>query len=178
MAAAAALSGLHSVLYADPPWQDEFGPAGRQTELHYPVMTLDEIKALPVPDICTPDAVLYLWALPHMRRQADAVMKAWGFDYRSEIIWVKDKIGIGHWVRNQHENLLIGRKGAFPPPPEALRSPSVVVAPRRRHSAKPEVFAEMIERWYPDMPKIELFRRGPARTGWSAWGNEAKEAAE
>jgi len=173
IAAAAALEGLYSVFYGDPPWEDEFGDNPRQTELHYPVMTLDKIKALPVKSISTPNAVLYVWALPHMRRQADAVMEAWGFEYRSEIIWVKDKIGIGQWVRNQHEILLIGRKGGFPPPPEAVRSPSVIAAPRGEHSAKPEVFAELIERWYGDMPKIELFRRGPARPGWSAWGNEA-----
>ena len=103
-------------------------------------------------------------------------MEAWGYSFRSEIIWVKDKIGIGQWVRNQHEILLIGRKGSFPPPPEAARSPSVIAAPRGEHSAKPEVFAELIERWYPDMPKIELFRRGPARPGWAAWGNEVKAA--
>ena len=174
---AARLSGRFSVFYADPPWQDEFGNSGRQTELHYPVMDLDAIKALPVAEISADDAVLYLWALPHMRRQADEVMKAWGFEYRSEIIWVKDKIGIGQWVRNQHETLLIGRRGAFPPPPEAVRSPSVIMAPRGDHSAKPDIFAELIERFYPNLPKIELFRRGPARPGWSAWGTEA-EAAE
>jgi N6-adenosine-specific RNA methylase IME4 len=173
---AAILTGRYPVIYADPAWEDEFGDDPRQTELHYPVMPLDDIKALPVAEISAPDAVLYLWALPHMRRQADAVMEAWGFECRSEIIWVKDKIGLGEWVRNQHEILLIGRRGAFPPPPTAVRSSSVVTAPRGEHSAKPEVFLELVERWYGDMPKIELFRRGPARPGWKAWGNEVKAA--
>jgi N6-adenosine-specific RNA methylase IME4 len=174
---AAILTGRYPVIYADPAWEDEFGDNPRQTELHYPVMPLDDIKALPVAEISAPDAVLYLWALPHMRRQADAVMEAWDFEYRSEIIWVKDKIGIGQWVRNQHEILLIGRKGSFPPPPEAVRSPSVIAAPRGEHSAKPEVFAELIERWYPNIRKIELFCRGAPRPGWKPWGNEVKAEA-
>ncbi len=178
LAEAAALAGLYSVIYADPAWEDEFGHAGRDTEIHYPTMTLDEIKALAVAEIAAPDAVLYLWALPHMIPSALEIMTAWGFEYRTEIVWGKDKIGLGAWARNQHEVLLIGRKGAFPPPPEAVRSPSLVIAPRlREHSAKPEIFAEMIERWYPESAKIELFRRGPPRSGWAAWGNEAKAAA-
>jgi N6-adenosine-specific RNA methylase IME4 len=177
---AAALKGLFPVLYADPPWKDVFGHSGRDTDIHYPTMTLEEIKAVPVKEISMADAVLYLWALPHMMPEAFEVMAAWGFKCRTDMIWMKDKIGIGEWVRNQHETLFIGRKGAFPPPPTAVRSPSVVRAPRlKEHSAKPEVFLELIERWYPNMPKIELFRRGASRPGWAAWGNEVKaEAAE
>jgi N6-adenosine-specific RNA methylase IME4 len=104
------------------------------------------------------------------------VMAAWGFDYRTQLIWAKDKIGLGEWIRLQHEVLLIGRRGAFPPPPTGVRSPSIITAPRAEHSAKPDVFAEMIERWYPESAKIELFRRGTARRGWGAWGNEAEAA--
>lgn len=177
IAKAAELTGQFSVIYADPPWEDEFGPNDRQAELHYPVMSLEALKALPVNKISTPDAVLYLWALPHMFPTALELMAAWGFDYRTDLIWAKDKIGLGEWVRQQHENLLIGRRGEFPPPPTAVRSPSVVTAPRSEHSAKPDVFAELIERWYPESAKIELFRRGGARPGWAAWGNQA-EAAE
>jgi N6-adenosine-specific RNA methylase IME4 len=174
---AAELKGLFSVIYADPAWEDEFGSNDRQAELHYPVMTLEAIKALGVPEIVTPDAVLYLWALPHMVPSALEVMAAWGFDYRTDLVWVKDKIGLGEWVRQQHEVLLIGRRGAFPAPPTAVRSPSVVRAPRSEHSAKPDIFAELIERWYPESAKIELFRRGPPRPGWKAWGNQAEAAA-
>lgn len=177
IAKAAELTGQFSVIYADPPWEDEFGPNDRQAELHYPVMALEALKALPVEAVSTPDAVLYLWALPHMLPTALELMTAWGFDYRTDLAWAKDKIGLGEWVRQQHESLLIGRRGEFPPPPPAVRSPSIVFAPRGEHSAKPEIFAEMIERWYPESAKIELFRRGPARSGWAAWGNQA-EAAE
>lgn len=173
---AAALSGRFSVFYADPPWRDEFGSSPRQTELHYPVMDLDAIKALPVAEISAADAALYLWALPHMFHKALEVMAAWGFEYRTCATWTKDKIGLGRWFRNQTEHLLVGRRGEFPPPAEDVRSSSWINAPLGRHSAKPDVFIELIERWYPDQPKIELFRRGPARPAWSAWGNEAEAA--
>jgi N6-adenosine-specific RNA methylase IME4 len=178
IAQAARLSGLHSVIYADPPWEDDFGFNDRAVDDRYPTMKLEAIKALPVTEISTPDAVLYLWALPHMAPTAIEVMSAWGFDYRTEIIWDKGEIGLGEWARNRHENLLIGRRGAFPPPPTASRSSSVISAPRGEHSAKPDVFAEMVERWYPESAKMELFRRGAPRPGWAAWGNEAKAAAE
>jgi N6-adenosine-specific RNA methylase IME4 len=74
--------------------------------------------------------------------------------------------------------LLIGRPGKFPPPREEVRSPSLIEAPVGEHSAKPEVFAEMIELWFPDTVRLPLFRRGPARPGWSVWGLEAHEAAQ
>lgn len=160
---AAALKGLFPVLYADPPWEDEFGPSAGQVELHYPVMSDAEIEALAVSSIAADDAILFLWAIPHMEPTALRIMAAWGFSYRTNIVWAKDRAGLGQYARNQHEQLLIGRKGAFPPPPERLRVGSVIQAPVGEHSAKPEVFAELIERWYPDVSKIELFRRGPAR---------------
>lgn len=175
---AAALSGCFPVIYADPAWEDDFGHCDHDTELHYPTMTLEEIKALPVPEHAAPDAVLYLWALPHMVPKALDVMMTWGFEFRTSMVWAKDKTGIGQWCLNQHELILIGRRGSFPPPPPAVRSSSLIMAPREGHSAKPEVFAELIERWYPDLPKIELFRRGPPRPGWSAWGNEAVAEGE
>jgi N6-adenosine-specific RNA methylase IME4 len=169
--------GRFSVFYGDPAWEDDFGATGREVERHYPVMKLEAIKDMQVDEIATEDAVLYLWAVPHMVPKALEVMARWGFEYSSQIIWNKDKIGLGQWARNKHEVLLIGRKGAFPPPPEALRCPSVIDAPVGEHSEKPEIFAYMIEHWYPDLAKIELFRRGQAREGWSVWGWEASEAA-
>jgi N6-adenosine-specific RNA methylase IME4 len=172
MGEAARLSGRFSVIYADPPWTDEFGPSAGQVELHYPVMSDDEIEALDVESIAADDSILYMWTLPHMMPTALEIMEAWGFDYRTQMVWAKDRAGLGQYARNQHETLLIGRQGAFPPPPERLRVGSVIHAPVGEHSEKPEVFLRHIERWYPDVPKIELFRRGPARPGWSAWGNE------
>ena len=88
-------TGRYSVIYADAPWQDDFGITGREVERHYPVMALDDIKALPVYEISTPDAVLFLWALPHMLPKALDVMAHWCFEYRTCMVWAKDKIGLG-----------------------------------------------------------------------------------
>lgn len=167
------------VIYADPPWRYEhppMGDSGRSIENHYPTMTLEEICAVPVADIATDDAVLLLWATAPKLAECLEVIEAWGFDYRTCMAWVKDKIGMGYYVRNKHELLLIARRGALPVPPPSARPSSVVNAPRKAHSAKPHEFYELIEQMYPDHPKVELFCRSP-REGWSAWGNQA-EAAE
>ena len=101
------------------------------------------------------------------------VIEAWGFTYRTNMVWVKDKIGMGYHVRNKHELLLIAKRGELAVPNVADRPDSVVEAPRGKHSEKPEVFYEIIERMYPDYPRLELFLRGEAREGWHGWGNEA-----
>jgi N6-adenosine-specific RNA methylase IME4 len=75
-------------------------------------------------------------------------------------------------VRNQHELLLIGVRGNMRSPAEGARPPSIIDAPRREHSQKPEEAYQLIERMYPDLPKCELFARN-ARAGWVAWGNQA-----
>jgi N6-adenosine-specific RNA methylase IME4 len=172
--------GRFPIIYADAPWKmnlDEIGSL-KSFEAHYPTMDLAEIAALPVADIATPDAALFLWSIPAMLPEALEVMSAWGFTYVSQIVWVKDKIGLGYWVRYQHELLLIGRRGNIPTPPERERPPSVINAPRREHSRKPDEAYELIERMYPELPKIELFAR-QTRAGWAAWGNEiAREAAD
>jgi len=115
---------------------------------------------------------LFLWSTnPHLP-DALQVIEAWGFEYKTNIVWVKDKAGLGFIVRGQHEVLLIATRGDFPAPLPAVRPPSVITAPRREHSRKPDEAYEVIERMYPDLPKIELFARG-AREGWEAWGNQA-----
>jgi len=88
---------------------------------------------------------------------------------------VKDKIGLGYLVRNQHELLLIATHGDIPTPLPAQRPASVIHAARREHSRKPEEAYELIEAMYPELPKIELFARS-RRSGWAAWGNQAPAA--
>jgi N6-adenosine-specific RNA methylase IME4 len=154
------------------------GGGNRSIENHYPTMTLEEICALPVADLATDDAILYLWATAPMLAECMKVMPAWGFTYRTSFVWVKDKIGMGYYARNRHEFLLVARRGDMPPPAEEVRVSSVVEAPRGAHSAKPLIFYELIERFYPTLPRIELFARGPARPGWAAWGNQALGASE
>jgi N6-adenosine-specific RNA methylase IME4 len=130
--------------------------------------------------IAADDCVLFLWSTNQHLDVAIDVLRAWGFEYVSHYIWRKPTMGLGHWNRSVHEVLLIGTRGNIPCPALGTQRESVIDAPRgEQHSAKPEVFLEMIEQYFPTLPKIELNRRGPARPGWQAWGNETEaEAAE
>jgi N6-adenosine-specific RNA methylase IME4/ParB-like chromosome segregation protein Spo0J len=172
-----AVAAKFPVIYADPPWRYEHAISGsREIENHYPTMSLDEICAMPVQDIVTDDAILYMWATAPKLAECMKVLTAWGFDYRTNFVWVKDKIGMGYHARSQHEILLVAKRGNIPPPAVADRVSSVVMAERGEHSAKPEVFYELIESFYPTLPKIELFCRSP-RDGWAVWGNQSERAA-
>jgi N6-adenosine-specific RNA methylase IME4 len=163
----------YSVILADPPWKFEAGDSDRSTENHYPTMTRAELLALRVRDIAAKDAVLFMWATSPFLSAALDLMELWGFTYKSHIIWVKPKIGLGFWVRSKHELLLIGTCGSIPAPLMGTQPQSVIEAPAGVHSAKPEVFMEMVENLYPTLGKIELFSRAP-RLGWDAWGNEVE----
>lgn len=172
-------SAKFPVLYADPPWKYENPPMGggnRSIENHYPTMTLEEICALDVASLATEDAILYLWATAPKLAECLKVVEAWGFNYRTNFVWVKDKIGMGYHARSQHELLLVARRGEIPPPAVEDRVSSVVFADRTEHSAKPNEFYDLIERFYPSLPRIELFCRGVPREGWAAWGNQAVAA--
>jgi len=167
--------GPFPVLYADPPWRyEDNNVPSRAVENHYPTMALEEIKALEVP--AADDAVLFLWSTSPKVKEALEVMEAWGFEYRTQMVWVKPSIGMGWYVRQQHEPLLIGRRGKLPVPDEEDRPSSVIEAPRGAHSAKPPVVYELIERMYPTLVRVELFARGE-RKGWASWGNEVAVAS-
>jgi N6-adenosine-specific RNA methylase IME4 len=147
----------------------------RTADAHYPTMELADICALPIPDLATPEAALFLWATVPCLQQAFQVLEAWGFKYKSNYVWDKLKTGLGFWNRNQHEHLLIATRGNFPAPRPGDCQSSVIRSLRREHSRKPDEAYEIIERMYPILPKIELFARGQ-RPGWVVWGNEALTA--
>jgi N6-adenosine-specific RNA methylase IME4 len=165
------------ILYGDPPWTYDFSATHcRSPQNHYPVMTLEEIYNLKIAELATPDAMLFLWVPAPLILKGGLVAEAWGFELATSAVWVKDKMGNGYYVRQQHELLLIARRGnPITPAPQNMSS-SVIYAPRREHSRKPDEVYEIIERMYPDLPKIELFARN-ARKGWAVWGNEAPAAA-
>ena len=165
--------GQAGAIYADPPWRYEHVKTdSRAIENQYPTESLDAICAMPVANLTTDDAVLFLWATSPKLAEAMRVIDAWGFTYRTCAVWDKDQIGMGYYFRQQHELLLVAVKGEPPLPAVDARPASVIHAPRGEHSAKPAVFYEVIERMYPTFPKIELFAR-TAREGWAAWGNQA-----
>lgn len=164
----------YPVIYADPPWEYEGGTAtpNREIENQYPTMPLADICALKVAELATEDAVLFLWTTAPKLEEAFQVIRAWGFTYRTGMVWDKDRMGPGYWARQQHEHLLIAIRGEMPTPAPENRPPSLIRLPRTEHSAKPGLFAEVIERAFPDLPRIELFCRAP-RAGWAAWGNQS-----
>jgi N6-adenosine-specific RNA methylase IME4 len=170
------------IIYADPPWRfgvySEVTGREKSPENHYPTMTTPEIMAL-FEQIGAPakrDSVLFLWATNPMLPDALKVMDAWGFTYVHHWIWDKEVAGTGYWGRDRHELLLIGKRGSPVAPLPGTQPHTVHREAKGRHSAKPEHFAETIDRLYPGVPKLEMFSRS-ARPGWTAWGFEA-EAAE
>lgn len=170
----------YGVIYADPGWKTEtWSTKGldRSADLHFTTTELDAIKRLDVPSISAKDTVLFLWTtVPHLE-QALEVMRAWGFAYRTLLTWDKEIIGTGHWLRNQTEHLIIAAKGDVVAPGDDQKIASLFRERKTDHSVKPDGIAAWIERLYPDIPKIELNRRGMPRPGWDAWGNEAEEVA-
>lgn len=170
----------YGVILADPEWRLE--PWSRETGMdraadnHYPTSPTDVIAARDVPSIAAADCVLLMWATVPMLLDALHVMARWGFEYRSHLIWDKELVGTGYWFINQHEVLLVGTKGEPVAPAPGTQVRSILREKRGEHSAKPEAVAEMIERLWPSIPKIELNRRGAARPGWDVWGDEALPA--
>ena len=170
----------YGVVYADPGWR--FEPWSRETgmdraaENHYATSPLDVIKALDVASIAADDSVLFLWATAPMIEAALSVMRAWGFTYKTQAVWDKDRAGTGYWFRNRHELLLVGTRGHVPAPAPGTQWPSVIRERRRKHSVKPEKSYALVEGYFPTLPRIELSavaRRAPV---WDAWGAEATTA--
>jgi N6-adenosine-specific RNA methylase IME4 len=165
---------LYPVIYADPPWKFELfnEESGGSRSVPYPVMEIDELKALPIPAM--DDAVLFMWATSSHLADAVDLVRAWGFALKTTAVWVKPSIGLGYLLRNRHELLLIATRGDIPAPLPAQRPDSVIEAPRREHSRKPDEAYQLIEQMYPDLPRIELFSRSP-REGWAVWGNQSAD---
>lgn len=167
-------TGTYNVILADPPWQyDNTGLEGAAIN-HYDTMAVPELcDLLTTIELGVSDnAVLFMWVTAPMLDVAMEVVNAWGFDYKTNIVWHKlqNGSGLGHYVRVEHELLLICTRGSFTPLTKHPIS-SILATPLREHSRKPDESYEIIERLYPDCSYIELFAR-TKRDGWDAWGNE------
>lgn len=171
---------------ADPPWrfQNSTGKVapGHKRLKRYATMNLDEICQLPVADIVTPTAHLYLWVPNAMLPDGLRVMKEWGFTYKANIVWHKlrkdggsDGRGVGFYFRNVTEILLFGTRGKNARTLQPGRTQVNYIGTRKReHSRKPDEQYEVIETCSPG-PYVELFGRG-VRKGWTAWGNQADDS--
>ncbi len=165
----------YGVILADPEWKFEtYSENGkdRSAENHYACSPTEVIRSRNVASIAADDSVLFLWATVPMVPDALDVMSSWGFKYKSQFVWVKYRIGTGYWGRNQHELLLVGTRGSPPAPAMGEQWSTVIHAPARRHSQKPEASFALIEDYFPTLPRIELNAR-TARPGWDCWGLEA-----
>lgn len=169
----------YGVILADPewkhvPWSDQ--GMLKAADNHYPTSPTDEICKRPVQSIAHKDCVLFLWGTVPMLPDALRVMDAWGFTYRSHVMWRKQypgkQQGMGYWFRINHELLLVGTCGHIPCPAPGENWGSVIDAPTRGHSVKPDWQYELIESYFPNLPKIELNARRK-RDGWDSWGYEA-----
>jgi len=166
----------YSVIYADPPWEypQDWDYFGQNVKRHYQTMTDDELKNFPIKNIRANDCVLYMWATAPKLDIAIEVLKSWGFDYKTCLVW--DKVGhnMGFYASIRHEFLLVGGYGQSAPQDKsyANRTDSVYVEQKTYHSRKPEYYYEMIEKMHPHKTKrIELFAR-IRHEGWDSWGIE------
>jgi N6-adenosine-specific RNA methylase IME4 len=190
----------YRVLEADPPWKfdDKIQGEKRGAESHYDCMAIEDLKKMPIPHMES-DAVLLLWRVAAMQQEALDLIRAWGFELKSELVWEKTTaivtpaeltrasellrlahvervdvvpgghFGMGHYVRGSHETCLIATRGSFKPKHFSLRSR--FHAPVGRHSEKPAKFYELIEGWA-DGPRARLFARSQ-RPEWDSYGKEA-----
>lgn len=174
-----------STILADPPWQfvNRTGKIAPEHDrlTRYSTLKLDEIMALPIDQVTTPTAHLYLWCPNALLPDGFAVMKAWGFSYKSNIVWHKvrkdggsDGRGVGFYFRNVTELMLFGVRGknarTLAP---GRRQVNLLATRKREHSRKPDEQYEIIESCSPGL-FLELFGRG-TRKGWVTWGNQANE---
>ena len=175
-----------STILADPPWQfqnrtGKVAPEHRRLS-RYATLTLDDIAALPVADLCENVSHLYLWTPNALLLEGLKVMEAWGFQYKTNIVWHKirkdggpDGRGVGFYFRNVTELVLFGVRGknarTLSP---GRRQVNFLATQKREHSRKPDELYPVIEACSPG-PYVELFARG-IRQNWAIWGNQADES--
>lgn len=173
----------YSTIYADPPWRFQ-NRSGKVAPEHkrlnrYETMSLKDIKKLPVSEISAEKSHLYLWVPNALLPEGLAVMEAWGFQYKSNLIWEKvrkdgqpDGRGVGFYFRNVTEIVLFGIRGEKNRTLDPARSQvNLIRTMKREHSRKPDEMVDLIERCSPG-PFLEMFARGD-REGWDMWGNQA-----
>jgi N6-adenosine-specific RNA methylase IME4 len=178
-------SGFGTIL-ADPPWRfnnhtGKVSPEHRRL-MRYRTMGVEEIAALPVEGLANSKSHLYLWVPNAFLAEGLHVMRAWGFTYKSNIIWYKtrkdggpDGRGVGFYFRNVTEVVLFGVRGGLRTREAGRRQTNIIVSRKREHSRKPDELYPIIEACSPG-PYVELFARH-RREGWCSWGDQLQEEA-
>lgn len=173
----------YGTILADPPWQFQ-NRTGKMAPEHkrlsrYSTLTLNEIKEIPVATVAADQSHLYLWVPNALLREGLEVMDAWGFEYKTNLIWHKvrkdgepDGRGVGFYFRNTTEIVLFGVRGKLRTLKPGRKQVNIIKSQKREHSRKPDELYKIIEACSPG-PYLELFARG-AVPGWDQWGSEAE----
>lgn len=177
------VQGCFGAILADPPWRFS-NRTGKMAPEHkrlnrYDTLTFEEIKRLPVADVAAEQSHLYLWVPNALLAEALEVMRAWGFTYKTNLIWHKvrkdgepDGRGVGFYFRNTTEMILFGVRGKLRTLAPGRSQVNIIRSRKREHSRKPDELYRIIETCSPG-PFLELFARGP-RKHWTQWGKEAE----
>jgi len=167
--------GIFQVIYADPPWQYRNTGFEMSASQKYETLTTEEIcnykddKGRPISKIIAERAVCFLWTTNPLLPDGLKVLKAWGFEYKTNFVWEKERHTAGFYNFGKHELLLLGVRGNKMLPNEKFLS--IIEGKNSKHSSKPGKVYEMIEKMYPGLKYIEIFQRNP-RKGWAGVGNE------
>lgn len=169
------MSGKYRTIVADPPWRyDSPGVTKADSRKFYDTLSIGEICALRdvVGPLAASDAHLWLWATNALMEEAHDVVRAWGFRPLTIVTWCKPRPGVGHYLRNNTEHVILASRGA----PMTPEHKPLSTWPASAHSAKPDAFLDLVEQVSPG-PYLELFARR-ARFGWDYWGDESLGTAE
>ncbi len=169
----------YNIIYSDVPWSydDKLEGDPAHGGITYPVLGIEDIKALPVEEIVAKDCILFFWVTMPMLKQGIEVIESWGFKYRTcGFTWVKTNPknngiyhGLGHYTAGNAELCLIGKRGS---PKRIVKNiKQIIMSPRGRHSAKPPEVRDKIVQLFGNLPRIELFAREKVE-GWDAIGDE------
>ncbi len=172
----------YNVIYADPPWHYEVYSKkgeGRSAESHYPTMSIEDIRALPVRNVSAEDCALFLWVTFPCLQEGLSVLEAWGFTYKTvAFVWVKqnkkaDSLfwGMGYWTRANAEICILATKGR--PKRISAGVHQVIMSHIEEHSKKPQEARDRIITLMGDVPRLEMFARQKTE-GWDVWGNEVE----
>lgn len=179
----AGLTGQYGTILIDPPWRfvnrtGKVAPEHRRLR-RYPTMSFEEIAALPVGGIALPKSHLYMWCPNALIREGLEIMRAWGFTYKTNIVWLKirkdggpDGRGVGFYFRNVTELILFGVKGGLRTKDPGRSQVNIIQTRKEEHSRKPDEQYDVIEACSPG-PFVELFAR-QQRKGWTSWGDQAE----
>jgi N6-adenosine-specific RNA methylase IME4 len=168
----------YSIIYADPPWSYADRSCNGNAAAHYSTMSIEDIKRLPISEICNDDCVLFMWATYPLLPEALETVASWGFKFKSIAFqWVKQNksgngffYGLGRWTRGNTEPCLLAVRGK--PKRISASVHQLIVSPIRGHSQKPIEARDKIVQLMGDVPRIELFARDSA-IGWDCWGDQA-----